>query len=134
MHNFPNCICIACVLTARSHSAPQALGCPRARDGRHCPLSAPPRATAQARPSPRARASSRPATHAWLKRAWSLRVGLDDRIGPRAALERLLGIFCNLGRWPENGCCNLAHNFVPAAMSNYMYRGRRWRRPTLRAR
>eukprot|EP00965_Chrysotila_dentata_P260219 6213824-Pleurochrysis_carterae.AAC.1 len=29
-----------------------------------------------------------------LRRSWSLTVGLDDRLGPRAALARLLGNFC----------------------------------------
>eukprot|EP00965_Chrysotila_dentata_P215396 6188753-Pleurochrysis_carterae.AAC.1 len=65
MHSFTNCICIACVLAERSRSAPQALGY-RARNGRCCPVSAPPRATAQARPSPRAYACYWPATDRYL--------------------------------------------------------------------
>eukprot|EP00965_Chrysotila_dentata_P255899 6212371-Pleurochrysis_carterae.AAC.5 len=41
--------------------------------------------------SPRACDRSRPHTSRQLRRAWSQRVGLKDRLGPRATLEQLLG-------------------------------------------
>eukprot|EP00965_Chrysotila_dentata_P237539 6201974-Pleurochrysis_carterae.AAC.1 len=41
------------------------------------------------RPSPRACDRSKP-QHAWLRRAWSYKVGLDDRLGPRTTFERWL--------------------------------------------
>eukprot|EP00965_Chrysotila_dentata_P104039 3435718-Pleurochrysis_carterae.AAC.1 len=118
MHSFPNWTCVACVYLRSARAPLSKLSDTHARDGCRCPLSRLPRATAQARPIPRARASSRSSTvctylnlsfparpdgrnskHAWLRRAWSLRVGFDGRLGLRTTFERRLCIASGGAAW-----------------------------------